>query len=45
MTTPSKGARPHHITLTDRSENNEVPLRVLQDEDGQLMYEWSLALR
>jgi len=43
MTTPSKGARPHHITLMDRSEGNEVPLRVLQDEEGQLMYEWSLA--
>jgi hypothetical protein len=43
MVTPSKGARPHHITLTDKDSGNEVPLRLLRDEQDRLMYEWTLA--
>lgn len=43
MTTLAKGQRPHHITLEDRSENNRVPLRILSDEEGRLLYEWSMS--
>lgn len=43
MTTPAKGQRPFHVTLEDRSQNNRVPLRILTDEEGRLLYEWTLA--
>jgi len=39
----SKGQRPFHVTLEDRSQENRVPLRLLQDENGKLLYEWTLA--
>ena len=43
MVTPAKGARPHHITLTDRSDNNQVQLSLLRDDEDKLLYEWTLA--
>lgn len=43
MVSLSKGQRPFHVTLEDRSQENRVPLYILQDEDGKLLYEWTLA--
>jgi hypothetical protein len=43
VTTPSKGSRPHHVTLADSDDNNEVHLPVLRDEQDRLLYEWTLA--
>ncbi len=33
----------HHIVLQDRNRSHRVPLRIVQDDEGRLMYEWRLA--
>ena len=33
----------HHVVLQDRNRSHRVPLRIVQDDEGRLMYEWRLA--
>ena len=43
MVAPTKGPRVYHVQLKDKDGNNEVPLRLLQDEEGRLQYGWQFA--
>ncbi len=37
-----RGSTSHHVVLTDSANANKIGLKLLRDENGTLMYSWSL---